>query len=604
MFETLVPWYQKELSFLKREAMLFARRYPQLAARLNLQENDAENLDPHADRLIQSVALLAARVRVKIEDKFPELSDTLIDLLFPHYLAPIPSLTLVQFQLDREQGRITTRYPIPRGSVLHSRPIEGVPCRYRTCYDVDVWPLSLDKASIDSPARPLPRRGPASGIVSALRFRLSSPTGTPIARMELDRLRLHLDGEPAVSHGLYEMLLRHALHVELAGKDAAGKEVVVPLRPSCLKAVGFDDVDGLLPYPRNSFLGFRLLQELFVLPEKFLFVDLTGLEAVAQAGIQDTMEVHVYCKVAPPFRQAVEPANLRLGCTPVVNLFERLAEPITVDHRKGEYLVIPDVRNRLGTEVWMIREVTSQPLEGGESAGITPLFAFGHGSRVDGTQLTWQARRKVAEDGAGEFWLTIGLPDRISQEPRREVLSIRVLCTNRDLPASLRVGGDARGDFFLDGAPGFLKAVALRQPTPPLRPDTGRAAHWRLIAHLALNQVSLLADDGAALRGMLELYEPANNRAARQQIAAIREVRSRQTDRLLDGSLLRGMEVDMTLDSGAFVGTGHYLFSAVLDRFLGMYAAVNSFTRLQVSAAADSEDRTTFPPRAGQQMLL
>ena len=604
MFDDLLPYYEKELAYLSKEATLFARAHPQRAARLGIREESAESPDPHVERLIQAVALLAARVRMKVDDSFPELSDAIIELLFPHYLAPFPSTTIAQFQIDPERGRVTEPHRVQRKTLLETSSMDGVTCRFRTCYDTDVTPLVVETSLLESPLRAAPRHRAPEGIVSDLRLGLAVPGDLSIGSMGIERLRFYLHGEPRVTYGLHEMLIRHAAHVEIWGRDSGGRTVSVALPPSCLRPVGFEPEDRLIPYPRNTFHGFLLLQELFVLPEKFLFVDLTGLEALRGTDLRGAMEIHVYCRVSPPFHMEVEPGNFRLGCTPIVNLFEKTAEPIPLKHRLHEYPIEPDRVHEETTAAWSVQEVTSQPDDGSEGVDLTPLFAFGHGAEPGRTQLTWQARRRTDTEGNTSLWLTIGLPEVLPPGLGTQILSVRLLCTNGDLPSQLQFGADKRGDLFPENASGFLKTIALKMPTPVCHAPARKDAFWRLIAHLGLNATSLLADKGATLRGLLELYEPTNARAARQRIGAVRGVTGRPAERLLEGSILRGLKVEMTIDEDAFASTGHYLFSSVMDRFLAGYAAVNSFTQLRVTTIQNPEAHLDFPPRAGWQVSL
>jgi len=611
MLDRLLPYYEKELTFLKKEASLFARKYPHIAGRLSLQESDTEHMDPHAERLIQAVALLTARIRAKLDDKIPELSEALIDILLPHYLAEVPSFTTIQFDVDPLGTPFTACHAVSRGTPLLSARVGAEPCRYQTCFDVEVWPLRVEACSIDFPARPLPRRGPTTGIASALRLKLTPLFEASVSGLGMERLRFHLTGEPAVAYGLYEMLLNRAVHVEIVGKSRKGGTIVLPLRPSALRPSGFGERESLLPLPPNSFAGFMLLSELFTFPDKFLYFDLSGLEALAGSGIEGGMEVHVFCSDPPPFLQEVSATNFRLGCSPAVNLFERFAEPINVDHRRSEYEVVADARRPGSTRVWRVLDARVQPAARGASAqGVAeaaperfvPLYSFHPGLGPEHGAMTWQAMRKVGVDGRDSVWLSLGYPGTLERQPEPETVSIRILCTNGDLPRSLRLGGGAEDDFFQDGMPGFLRIRGLRQPSAPLPASRLSDGQWRLVAHLALNQSAIFDCGAESLRRLLQLYEPTGTAAARRQITAIETLSARPSDRLVNGSVLRGVEIEVVLDGTAFAGTGFYLFAAIIDRFLGMYAPINAFTRLQVRDSHDPERVISFLPRAGSQV--
>src|SRR5260370_24341084 len=284
----------------------FAEKYPKVASRLLLEPNRCE--DPHVERLIEAAAFLAARVHLKIDDEFPEITEALLTVLYPHYIRPIPSMTVAQFHLDPEQGKLAGGLPIPRGSMLYSRPVEGYPCKFRTCYDTTLWPLSILETQWLTPDRLRPAIKTADAV-AALRVELSCLPDADFAKMQLRSLRFYLNGESNLVHALYELLCNNTTQILIRDLAPNSRRPPVVLPASSLRPVGFEDAEALLPYPRHSFSGYRLLQEYFSFPDKFLFLDLTGLEALDKPAFVPRVEI---ISLIPTFKLATPPTILTL----------------------------------------------------------------------------------------------------------------------------------------------------------------------------------------------------------------------------------------------------------------------------------------------------
>jgi type VI secretion system protein ImpG len=448
MPDDLLTYYERELAFLRQIGAEFATKYPKIASRLLLEADKSE--DPHVERLIQAFAFLSARVHHKLDDEFPEVTDALLNVLYPHYLAPIPSMSVVQFVLDSDQGKLTTGHRIQQGATLYSQAVGDMPCRFRTCYPVTLWPVEVTSARFDEPDRVSPH--PDAAVVIKLELRCLG--GQTFAGLELDRLRLFLHGESPLVYALYELLLNHTCQVQLrpAERQASVKPIV--LSSGCLRAVGFGPDEGMLPYTHRSFLGYRLLQEYFAFPEKFLFVDVCELDRAARAGYKDRMEILICLDKAPRLEQPINAGTFRLGCTPIVNLFEQIAEPIRLNHAQAEYRVIPDVRRQSATEVYTIETVSSTSPHLQEPLQVQPFYSFKHASDRERQPAFWYATRRPSprkDDDGTEVYLSLVDFNFQPTLPAVDTLTVHATCTNRDLPGKLPFGGE-RGDFELEGA--------------------------------------------------------------------------------------------------------------------------------------------------------
>jgi len=614
MRDDLLLYYERELTYMRQMGAQFAEKYPKIASRLVLEPTKCD--DPHVERLIEAFAFLAARVHLKIDDEFPEITEALLGIVYPHFIRPLPSMSIVQFHLDPQIGKLSTGWPIPRETLLYSRPVDGVPCKFRTCYDTTLWPVSVTAANWTTPDRLKPplRLADAAG---ALRIELTcNAADMEFAKLELDQLRFFLDGESALVHTIYEILCCNLLQVVARDTTPGSKAPAVNLPPSCFRAVGFEDEEGMLPYPRRSFIGYRLLQEYFSFVDKFFFVDVTGLRQACGAGFKRRMEiVFLFSRFEGDERRqrletGVAPSTLRLGCSPVVNLFPQTAEPILLDQQKYEYPIVPDARRLLAMEVFSVDSVASLGGQQQEIAEYQPFYSFRHSTQRDTQQTFWVGNRRPSarpnDDGTEIELALVDLSFRPTR-PAKDALTVRTTCTNRDLPARLPFGNEA-GDFELaTGAP-IKRIVALRKPTLPIRPPLGKAMQWRLISHLSLNYLSLVSEGREALQEILKLYDFASSASSSKIVEGITGLKSkRQFSRVVseDGiAFARGTKVDLELDEEQFVGGGVYLFASVIEYFLGLYASLNSFSQLSASVLQRKEVLREWPPRAGRRILM
>jgi type VI secretion system protein ImpG len=610
--DDLLLYYERELTFLRQMGAEFAEKYPKIAGRLILDPN--EGRDPHVERMLEAFAFLAARVHLKIDDEFPEITEALLSVLYPHYLRPIPSMCTVEFDLDPAQGNLTTGLPIPKGSVLYSPPVNGVPCKYRTCYNTTLWPLRLVDVQWRTPDRFQPPL--KSDAAAALRFEIRCFQDVTFDKLDLRSLRLHLNGEGAMVHTLYELLAGKCTQIVIRDPATGSRAKPVWLEPDHLRPVGFADDEGTLPYPMRSFLGYRLLQEYFAFPDKFFFFDLTGLEQLAQAGFKDRAEIlFLVSRFERPERQqqletGVSDKTVKLNCTPIVNLFPQTAEPILLSHTVFEYPIVPDVSRLDAMEIFSVDEVVSLDPASHDAVKFEPFYSYRHSGARDKKQTFWHGSRRPSNrrnSEAIEVYLSLvdmsGKPIR----PNVDTVTVRLTCTNGDLPSRLPFGNE-KGDLDLEGAAPIKRIVMLKKPSSTIRPPTGRNAQWRLISHLSLNYLSLVEDGRPALQHILRLYNFTDSAYIEKQIEGVAKLESeRHFARVISEfgiSFARGTRILLELDEEQFVGGGAYLFAAILERFLALYVSLNSFSQLVVRTVQRREVLEQWPPRAGHKILM
>ncbi len=613
MRDDLLLYYERELDYLRKSAAQFAEKHPKVASRLVLEPTKCE--DPHVERLLEAFAFLAARVHLKLEDEFPEITEALLTVVYPQLVRPIPSLSVVEFQLDPEKGKLTSGLKIDRNAQLYSKPISGVPCTFRTCYDTTLWPITVTAAEWNAPSRLKPAVK-TSDSAWAIRLELQCARDVSFTSLKPDKLRFYLDGESGLVNILYELLFSRLNRIQIRDLTPGSRLAPVNLPASALNAVGFAPDEGMVPYPSASFAGHRLLMEYFAFPEKFFFVDLCGLEAVAAAGFKDTIEViFLLSEVEGSGRvQRLElelsKKTFRLGCAPIVNLFPQTAEPIQLNQRRAEYSVVPDVRRPYSVEIFSVDQVTAINSQSQKITNFEPFYSLRHSARRDDRACFWLARRRPSarpNDDGTDISLSLVDLSLSTVEPDATVLSVRTTCTNRDLPSRLPFGNQD-SDFELEGAAAMKRIVALRKPTAPVRPALGKGVLWRLVSHLSLNYLSLVAEGKDALQEILRLYDVGRTAYSQNVIQSILQINSRpHFARLVSEqgvSFARGLRIEMEIDEDQFTGGGAFLFAAVLDRFFGLAASLNSFTQLSVKTPQRKEGLHEWEPRSGRRMLV
>jgi type VI secretion system protein ImpG len=609
MSDELLPYYNRELAFIRRLGAEFAEAHPKIAGRLRLGPDSTE--DPHVARLIEAFAYLNARTRCKLEDDFPEITDAMLGVLYPHYLRPVPAMAILQLALDPGQAELTTGYTVPAGTLVETEPIQGEPCRFRTCYPVTVWPIELHAASLSGPPFTAPATPHSSQAVAVLRLSLRCRAeAVSFAALPLPALRFFLKGQPQHIFALYELIFNNT--IELAVADPDGGAPIV-LSRDVLRPVGFELDQGMLPYPARSFPGYRLLTEYFAFPEKFLFVDLELSERV-RGRLGNRLEVFLYLnRTFADVEQNLSADTFRLGCTPLVNLFRQRAEPIQLTHAEPEYRVVPDARRPLALEVHSIDRVTATSPDGGEVEYL-PFYSTRHAGPE--RPAFWHATRRQAGRAEGqvdfgtEVFLTLVDLGFQPSAPADWTLDVETTCSNRDLPHRLPFGGDQPRLQLSEGGAPLAPLVCLTPPTRTLRPALGHGARWRLISHLVLNHLSLEGGEGAdGLREILKLYDFTDSADTRALIDGVVRVDSRRVVGRVRGgrgseAFARGVEVTVQLDEDRFSGSGLYLFASVLERFLALYCSVNSFSRLIVTTTRREGELCRWPARAGTRVLL
>lgn len=591
-------YYQSELTALRRLGKRFAERNPALAPFLG-----QSGRDPDVERLLEGFAFLTGRLRQKLDDELPELTHSLMHLLWPNYMRPLPAFSMLQFDELKRPG---PGLLVERGTPVQARPVQGVACRFQTCFPTEVLPLTL--RGLDYSVK---------GDGALLSMQLAMSVDAHLGEIGLTKLRLHLAGEPYISQMLYLSLLRNLAGIELVLLDGEGKPLTadhgqlvatLQLKSDCIQPIGFAENEALIPYPLNTFRGYRYLQEYFAFPEKFLFVDILNLDVIRQVSediLQQARGLELRFDIHKAGAQHIRPTldNVRLYCTPVVNLFPHDAIPIRLDGKQDQYRLQPAEYNARHCGVFSVDRVVG--LQAGRQGHLpyVPFESFEHDPSFDVPEVRpyYSVRQQPSTLHEGlETWLSFGLRDL----DRQETLSIDLTCTNQNLPRELN-----QGDICVpcEGTPAFVSFRNIGSVTSSFPPPLHRDFLWKLISNMSLNYLSLANVE--ALKVILETYDLPRyydqqaERVSRRKLEGLKAISHRHVDRLYRGLPIRGLRTELVMDPEGYLGEGDmFLFATILNEFFALYASLNSYHELHVQSTKGEKYQWT--PRMGQQPLL
>ncbi|UCF95293.1 MAG: type VI secretion system baseplate subunit TssF [Desulfobacterales bacterium] len=620
----LLKYYNRELQYIREIGGEFAEEFPKIAGRLGL---DAfECADPYVERLLEGFAFLAARVQLKVDAEFPRFTQHLLEMVYPHYLAPLPSMAIVQLRPDLNEASLQKGVVIPRGTALRSQIGKGeqTACEYCTAHEVTLWPLQLIQAEYLASAGAVANLGVSGrpGLKAGLRVRLRSTAGLQFNHLALDRLAFFLrGGEVAVQ--VYEQLMANVLDCVMQ----SGRRPVpwnVSIGASAIRRLGFDEDQALLPFTARSFQGYRFLQEYFAFPERFLFVELTGLQSAIRRCEDTELDlIFLFDRSNRQLADTVGPSHFNLFCTPAINLFPKRADRIHLTPKTSDYHIVPDRTRPMDFEVYRVNEVLGFGARAEPEIEFLPFYRvrdrYTYQRREAYYTLYRELRRLSAKQQRyGPRSSYVGSEAYISLVDAKEApygsdlkqLGLKLLCTNRDLPLHMPVGV-GNTDFTLQTGAPVESVRCLAGPTKPRPSNAQKETAWELLSHLTLNYLSLVDNDreqgAAALRQLLALYGDTSEANIRKQIEGVLSIRSEPVVRRIDtaGPITfgRGLELTVNFDESAFEGSGVILLGAVLEQFLVRYVSINAFTET-VIRTTDRDEIMRWPAQIGRRHTI
>ena len=582
--------FSEELRYLHELGNDFAKDNPQLARLLGTGASD-----PDVERLMEAFAFLTAKLRLKLEDDLPELTHPMLQLLWPNYLRPLPSATIIQFTPVKQS--LSQSQHIPKGSRLCSEPVDGVACEFRTCTAVNIHPFRIDTVSATQTLDN-----------AVIRIGLQALVDRPLNSLGCSSLDFYLSGDIRTARTLYLWVSQYLKHINVIVKGEVRR-----LPAGSISFPGFSPDDALLPYPQNVFDGYRILQEYFVFPQRFHFFSVTGLDRAwpAHDSLAVSLEFHFTRQLPDTLR--VSNADFSLFCAPAVNLFQHSAEPIDLSSEDALVPLKPKGAQPHSYEIFSVDQVISTRTTTDGSVGehlrtFRPFESFAHEiEHVQGrTALYYRYQLEACLRGDGvTHRIAFVRADANSYIGELETASIDLTCTNRDLPLALGIGDiNARTEF----TPPLATYTNICKPTRPCRPVLDGQLQWALISNMSLNYLSLLSVEPlkAVIRAydFVALHDIQQARTTQKRLDGMRDIHTQPMDWLIKGQPIRGLHTRLKLDQAAFLCEGDlYLFSCVLAHFFALYASINSFHQLEVINITNNE-HYTWPIQTGKQPLI
>ncbi|MCK5001617.1 MAG: type VI secretion system baseplate subunit TssF [Gammaproteobacteria bacterium] len=572
-------YYQAELEKLREQAVEFSQAYPTIAPQLA-----QASTDPDVERILEGVAFLSAQIRQKIDDDFPEFAQGLLKQIFPHYLRPVPSATIVKFS---PKDIMKNNLKVPKGVFIDSAEIGGVSCRFSTVFDMDVWPLSVTNV----------RQSETAIGKKSIEIDFSM-NGMSVSQITNESLRLHLGGDYHGAVELFYVLMNCVDYIELQHSGSTE-----PIRAENIKItpVGFEDDQSLIDYPSNSFPAYRLIQEYFILKEKFLFIDIENIKQYLNGIPSSNFTIKFFLSESVSELPRLNTERFILHATPAVNLFKRDAESMLNDHKRSEYRLLPLRDAGKNFQIYSVDEVTGQNRRSGSQ---TSYREIGLANPDLNTEPVYQINHRQVESEGSQVFISFSYPKDFNLT-NQETLAIQLTCSNGDYPSKLKPGDISKPTSSTSDLMTFGNII---QPSEHQNVPTGHSMLWRLLSHLSLNYLSLA--DTENLKALLGLYIFSSNSgntlevANRKRIEGLSKITVDACDRLVSGIPMRGQSINVCVNPANYAGVGDmYLFGVLLDRLFSSFSSINCFTEFSMTDEV-SEKTFSWPVRTGDRPLI
>ncbi len=558
-------YFEEEMRYLHEAGKAFAEAHPEQARFLNV--DSVTDRDPYVERLFEGFAFLAGRIHERLDDELPEYTESLLSLLYPHFLRPIPALAVSEFK--PKLGQVSEATVLERGTEVRTGPVgdERAVCRFMTTEEVVLRPMALDRVELNWP-------GDGTSSLS-LTFLLDR--GVSFSDLRLSCLPLHFHADPSIASAMHMFLTRHVQRVSVSAGTADGPAFEL-LGQQWVRPGGLSEQESLLPESEYTFSGFRLLHEYLNYRTRFWRVDLYGLERLEAVEDADSFSIRIDLNREYPEDKRFDARNVKLHCAPVVNIFVDDAEPIRVEHRESEYRVIASTRYRKSMDIYDVVGVVGVEERTGRKQEYFPFYRFARVLEKDRRYFTQSFRQSA--DGRSTY-LSIVEDEVTVGDAKTEVLSVDIRCSNGSLPRE-KVQEKAINQLA-PNVPQIAETANLNQPSLIRYPPGDRKGgfFWQLISHFSLNFLSVATRD--ALTTILSLYDWSDSDANRRRIRGVRSVSWTPKEVAHRGAVMRGAEVTIELEEDHFADEGDIcLFGLIISEFFSAYATINSFVHTRL----------------------
>ncbi|MDR2200147.1 MAG: type VI secretion system baseplate subunit TssF [Deltaproteobacteria bacterium] len=564
-------YYQEELNNIRELAREFSRVNPAIAPLLGSKGDD-----PDVERLLEGVAFMSGMVRRTMDEGFPRLIQSLMLLLYPQALLPAPSCTMMRFQPVKG---FTQTIKLKAGSEVASIPVDGATARFSVTRDLLILPAGVTEVKSERLD---------SGV---LKIALTIQSSAPLSAWLPGTLSLYFDGEYAVASERRRIILQYAKRVE-AGTISGG----VALPEGSLEAGGLENAG--TPQERLQ-EAFSLMRDYFAFPHKFLFLEISGIrERVDLSG--NRLNLIFFLEGFKGSLPSMRPEDFLLNVVPAINVFKHPAVPVQVDHRRNDYLLRPQDSESGRISVYRVLEVAARGRDG-KARTYVPFERYAEREKGGGCYSV--SLKKTIQSRRAEHYITVHyLPDA---EPVNETLSVSLECNNYGVTEQLHTG-EIR--VPAEGSPVMATFSNIIPPTRYVDDADEGGRNWSILSHLFVNLAPLLTVD--TLRELLDQYalpgdtDVSRRLGNRKRLEAVAALESSGEDYFLRGRPVHGNRLDLTLDLAGFASMGDMrLFGDALDRFLGLFHHINTYSRLRV-VEKNSHEELNWNPRLGTKRLV
>lgn len=606
--DSVLPYFEHELNLFNKQSKAFAKKYPKIANRLLMGHDTVD--DPHIERLIQAFSLISARINKKLDDSYTDFTESLLEVVYPDYLKPFPSVSIAQFNLGVQGNAMSEAVHVAKQSMFATQKINGTACQFQSTQDVTLLPLQIDSVSFETHQEVYDNQhGLLNGCIS-IKIKGLNPSFNYQTLLD-QSLDFYIDQDASQGTSLWDLLWCDVKQTHIFGRQSH-KIVGSPF-----EVIGFEPEQQILPSHRVSNSASALLKEYFYFPEKFNFLRFKLGQVCPDVHIDvNGFEVRCYFKfdkknsIRLKNLQQLSSHSIKLFCTPVVNLFKAAAKPIQVTHRSLYYDLVPDNRALFQHEIYEINQVIESKQNDNRliQREYHPFYALNHYEQQDEGRYYHVKRDKDMAEFKQGFEYQIMFVEKNREDLSGAVsMSASLLCTNRDLPAQV-VFGQSRGDLFSEGMSGFSSLSLLKQPTRTARFEYTGEERWRLISLLSLNFLSLAAKDAELMKEYLSLYDITQSAFNKQLVEGIvsvtTSIEARRIQRLPQPGFVRGTVIDIHINQKNFAGASIRQFGHLLSHVFGYHASLNSFVEVAISDAVTKEEICRCQPRSGLSPLI
>lgn len=600
--EELLPYYEKQLQEFSQQSREFASKYPKIAQRLSLNQEQID--DPHIERLIQAFSLISARIDKKLNDSYEIFTRSIFEVMFPQYLKPFPACSIVSFEDFNKIKQLNSAHLIPKNTSLKSKSVRGVQCEYRTVQDVTLLPVTLK--SVNFKTHPSAHIHLNRNATLILGFEIFNQQ---LKLLQQHQLPIYLDAISSFPLQVLDQIFKSETQFSIKINN---QEIEIP---NPFNLLGFSEEESLLPVDQHTHQAYRLLLEYFCFPDKFNFLNL-NLDFLNQAEPDaSNFELHIHFKMNLNDQAAIRNyselnlANFKLFATPVVNLFEKQAEPQKINHQRLEYPLISDAHHPEYYQVYSVSEMSliREKIDKEQVAQqVLPFFAMSH-YRHNGAQFYYHLQPDTASTQKSDLKFSLVSRSLEPQNISSDFISTQLLCCNRDLPyESYNKDHNA---LSLNDSQLARRGLLLKRPSLPYSFKQSQKEQWRIISHLSLNNLSLMKGDAVThLKELLELYNLPGSKENRLIIESIQSIDFSLSQKLLDHKpfplFVRGVRATVRMNNEVFHGSSLYVFAQLLNHIFNLKVQMNSYVEMIIIDAATEQEVYQCVQNVGGKKLL